>query len=129
MVHPDLGAGDVDVSLLDTGREHVLVFLEEETTDPDGNIITQPSATGILATATIQLQAQSGTSSRRSEQDQEGFESEEVYRLRFPRSFPYELGPQSRIEWRGRYFSVIGFPQRFNGSPRTAHLDYTIRRT
>ncbi|GAB3475291.1 hypothetical protein GCM10027521_04880 [Amycolatopsis cihanbeyliensis] len=117
------------VSLLDTGVEDVTVYPEEVTQDRDGNTITRPSATGIPAKATIQLKAQSGTSSRRAEQDNEGFETETVYRLRFPRSFPHVLGAQARIEWRGEYWAVIGDAQRFNGSHKTRHIDYTIRRS
>ncbi len=117
------------MSLLDKATEDVVVYLEEVTADSDGNTITRPSATGIPARAMIQLQAQSGTSARRSEQDNEGFETESVYRLRFPRAFGHVLGAQARISWRGQYWAIIGDAQIFNGSPRTRHLDYTIRRT
>lgn len=117
------------MSLLDRSHENILVFLEETTVDSDGNIMTRPATTGIQTRATIQMLAQSGTSARRSEQDNEGFESEEVYRLRFPRSFSYVLSAQARIEWRGQYWAIIGEAHRFNGSSRTRHVDYTIRRT
>lgn len=117
------------MSLLDRSRENIVVYLEEVITDSDGNTITRASTTGIPARATIQVLAQSGTSSRRAEQDNEGFEIEEVYRLRFPRSFPHVLGAQSRIEWRGQYWALVGDPRRYNGSRRTTHLDYTIRRS
>jgi hypothetical protein len=117
------------VSLLNRATEDVVVYLEETTVDSDGNIMTRPSAVGIPARATIQVLAQSGTSSRRSEQDNEGFESEEVYRLRFTRSFTHVVGAQSRIEWLGVSWSIVGEPRRYNGSSRTRHLDYIIRRT
>ncbi|TCO56905.1 hypothetical protein [Actinocrispum wychmicini] len=117
------------MSLLDRAHEDILVFPEETTVDSDGNIMTRPSQTGIPARAVIQMLAQSGTSARRSEQDNEGFESEEVYRLRFPRSFPYVLSAQARIEWRGQYWAIVGEARRYNGSARTRHMDYTIRRT
>lgn len=115
-------------NLLDRGKEPVVVFLEEVTFDADGNTWTRASADGIETIATIQVAAASGTSSRRSEQDNEGYESEENWRIRFPRSFPYILGAQSKVRWRGLTFSIVGDARRYNGSPRTAHIEYTIRR-
>ena len=88
------------MSLLDSGTEDIIVFLEEVVTDEDGNLRTQPSKCGVPAKATIQPLGQSGTAARRSEQDNEGFESEKVYWMRLPRSFPYVIKAQSRIEWR-----------------------------
>lgn len=117
-----------EVSLLDRGDERVLVFLEEVSTDEDGNTITRPSPTGIPALARISLQNQSGTSSRRAEQDNEGFESESVYSVKFPRSFPYVLGAQSQIEWRGKRWVVFGDARLHLRSPRTAHTSYVIKR-
>ena len=117
------------MSLLDRGREIVTVYPEIEWTDPDGNVMTRPAEVGITTQAAIQLQAQSGTSARRSEQDNEGFETETVYRLRLPRSFPIVLGAQSAVEWNGARYSVIGDAHYYNGSLRTRHRDYTIRRT
>lgn len=75
---------------------------------------------------------QTGTSARRSEEDNEGFESEEVYSMRFPRSFDRAhglLGLQSQIDWHGDRWSVFGYGNRFNGSPRTARFVYTIKRS
>lgn len=117
------------MSLLDRGNERVVVYPEEMWIDSDGNTMIRSASNGIPATATVQILAQSGTSARRSEQDNEGFESEEVYRIRFPRSFTATVGAQARVEWRGAMWSVIGEPRRYNGSRRTRHLDYTIRRT
>jgi hypothetical protein len=117
------------MSLLDKGRETVTVYQEIETTDADGNTITKAGPTGVvMANATVQLLAQSGTSSRRAEQDNEGFESEQVYRLRPPRSWTIEIGAQSKVEWRGVMWSILGKPRRYNGSDRTYHTDYIIRR-
>jgi hypothetical protein len=122
------------MSLLDTWNEEVVVFPEVTWTSPDGNLMTGASQTGIRTKAMIQVQAASGTSARRSEQDNEGFESEENYRVRFPRRVSAELashlplGPQSRIQWRAGYWALVGFARRYNGSRRTAHHDYTIRR-
>lgn len=122
------------MSLLDTWNEDVLVFPETTWDSPDGNPMTgvQPDAVGIPAKAMIQVQSASGTSARRAEQDNEGFESEENYALRFPRFEEAnlgELGPQSQIEWDGVRWSLMGFPRRYNGSRRTARSWYTIRRS
>ena len=116
------------MSLLDAGNERVTVYLQETVIDEDGVTRTRPSSTGIPAMARIDPQNQSGTSARRSEQDNEGFESEEVYSLRFPRGFHHVLGPQSQIEWRGARWAVFGFPAIYSRSPATSHVEYTIKR-
>jgi len=119
------------VSLLDYAFEDVVVYPEEVTTDDDGNTKTRPSATGIPAKARLQFQGQSGTSARRAEQDIEGFESEQVYNLRFPKTFTAEhglLGMQSQIEWQGKRWCIFGDPRVYTSSKRTAHIDYIIRR-
>lgn len=118
------------MSLLDRGRETVTVYPEEVYIDPDGNELRRPQATGITVTnAVVQLLAQSGTSSRRAEQDNEGQETEEVYRLRLPRSYAGPIiGAHGRVVWRGLSWSVIGKERRYNGSSRTNHIDYTLRR-
>ena len=118
------------MSLLDGGGryEPVTVYLEEVVTDIDGNTRTRPSTTGIQATARFQVQGQSGTSARRAEQDNEGFMTEKVYKMRFPRSFKRVLGAQAQIEWRGERWVVFGDVNRYNGSPNTSRHTYTIRR-
>lgn len=116
------------MSLLDTGRETVTIYQEIETTDSDGNTITKAGPVGVETIAAVQLAAQSGTSARRAEQDNEGFESEQVYRLRLPRSFTMVIGAQAQVEWLGVRWSIIGKPRRYNGSNNTAHTDYIIRR-
>lgn len=117
------------MSLLDRGTEDIKVFLEEAVYDEDGNIRTRPSKVAVSARARIQVLGQSGTSSRRQEQDNEGFESERVYSIRLPRDWPYgEIGAQSRIEWRGEYWALFGPANRYNSSPMTAHTTYTIKR-
>lgn len=116
------------MSRLDTSNNDITVYLEETWTDSDGNTMVRPSATGIPARVMIQPLPQSGTSARRAEQDNEGFETERMYRMRFTRSFPYTLGAQSRIEWNGQYWSIMGDALTYNSGPRTRHTDYTIRR-
>lgn len=116
------------MSLLDYATEDCVVFLEETTTDIDGNTRTRPSTVGIPARARFQVQGQSGTSARRAEQDNEGYTTEKVYRVRFPRSFPHEIGAQAQIEWRGHRWAVFGDVNIYSMSPRTSHVSYTIKR-
>jgi hypothetical protein len=118
------------MSLLDKpGRENVIVYQEIVTTDADGNVVTKVGTVGTPTTATIQEAAQSGTSARRAEQDEEGYTTEKVLRIRFPRSFTMILGAQAQVEWEGVRYAVMGDVKRFNGSDRTKHNDYTLRRT
>lgn len=118
------------MSLLDSGRETITIYPEIQTVDSDGNIVTKPDHDNPIVTrASIQPQQSSGTSARRREQDQEGFLTESICRLRLPRRFPHLLGAQSRIEWNGEYWAVIGDAYKFNSSDRTRHRTYTIRRT
>lgn len=117
------------MSLLDKGRETIVLYNEETYTDPDGNPSRRASTTGVTVyNCVVQPAAQSGTSQRREEQDNEGFESEETYRLRPPRSFTTRIGMLAKIEWNGDTWGVVGKGKRYNGSDRTAHNDYTIRR-
>ncbi|QIS05928.1 hypothetical protein F5X71_29715 [Nocardia brasiliensis] len=118
------------MSLLDKANESVVVYPEEVVTDADGNVRTRPAKLGFPAKATIRAVAQSGTSARRTEQDNEGYESEQLYRIRFVRGFNHgaPLGAQSQIEWNGTRWALFGDAVRFNGSRRTAHFDYLIRR-
>ena len=121
------------MSLLDSGGRYEPCTVYPEIAEPDmlGNLRTKPSLTGIPATARFQIQGQSGTSSRRQEQDNEGYESEKVYRVRFPRAFTREhgvLGAQSQIEWQGARWAVFGDAAFYNSSRRTKHIEYTIKR-
>jgi hypothetical protein len=116
------------MSLLDRGNVDITVFLEETTTDVDGNTITRPSATGTPAKVRMDFQVQTGTSARRSEQDNEGFETEQAYVIRFPRSWTTVIGAQSQIEWDGARWSVQGDRSIYNRSPGTAHDEYKIKR-
>lgn len=121
------------MSLLDTGAKYepVIVYREVMVIDEDGNKFTKPSTEGINAIARFQIANQSGTSARRAEQDNEGFETEKVYRMRFPRSFTKEhgiIGAQSKILWRDQEWAVFGDASVFNGSSATERVDYTIKR-
>lgn len=127
------------MGLLDNcdGYEPVLVYPEETYIDRDGNTMTRASDTPLPGdtVARWQVQGQSGTSSRRAEQQEEGFESERVYTIRFPRGFP-TLGAQAKVR-RGLneadpggdpVYSIFGDVQVYSSSPRTAHVTYTVRR-
>ena len=126
------------MSLLDKGTEDIVIYLEEVTTSPDGNIKTKPSDTGIPTKVRLDILGQSGTSSRKQEEDVEGYESEKVYALRFTRKFIKEHGypgAQSRIEWgtnpvtgRPQRWALFGDVNRYNRSRRTAHVTYTMKR-
>lgn len=99
----------------------MVLYPEVSETDSDGNVRTRPSDTGVPSSATIQPL---GT----SDDDRDGaYASEARYRMHLPRNAPL-LGAQSQVEWRGDRYSVVGDPVRFNGSSRTAHIDYTLRR-
>ncbi|QLF84583.1 head-to-tail stopper [Mycobacterium phage Gail] len=121
------------MSLLDTGARYqpCIVYPEVLVIDGDGNKRTKPSKTGIPAIARFQVANQSGTSARRAEQDNEGYETEKVYRMRFPRSFTKEhgvLGAQSEIEWKGKRWALFGDATEYDSSPSLARVDYTIKR-
>lgn len=120
------------MSQLNVMNAEVVVFPEETVPNRHGNPTTKASDTGIGTPARIQVASSSGTSARRAEQDNEGFESEVFYRIRFPRSFDNDhgiLGMQSQIEWEGKRYGIFGIPQRYMGSPRTAHIEYLMQRS
>jgi hypothetical protein len=116
------------VSLLNKVVEDIVIYHEVTSVDSDGNTMTRASSVGVPAQATIQATGSSGTAGRRAEQDNEGFESEANYRLRLKKDYPAILGAQAKIEWRGEIWSIVGDAKRYNGSRRTSHVDYMIRR-
>lgn len=117
------------MSLLDVANTTIRLYPEVAVEDRDGNIRTRASDTPIEMDVWIAPLAQSGTSARRAEQDNEGYETEQVYRMRVLRKdMGTDIGAQSKVEWRGEMWSIFGEELRFNGSPRTAHHDYTLRR-
>ena len=113
------------MSLLDHSQslEPCVVFPEIVKIDPDGNKKTCPADFGIPAKARFQEFYQSGTSSRRVESDNEGFNSEQLYRIRFDRKSQREvgglIGAQSQIEWQGKRYAFFGDGWPYNGSRRT----------
>lgn len=114
------------MSLLDRGNQCVVVYPEEKVTDADGNTKTQAAKCGFRARARIQPLGSGGAAS--ADQYGDGFDSEKVYSLRFPRGLRCVLGAQSQIEWMGERWVIHGDPLRYSNSPRTAHLIYTIKR-
>lgn len=120
------------MSLLDRADQDVVIYQSEEFQDDLGNILERPSATGYAAKAQIQAARQSGTSARRAEQDNEGYETEEVYRMRFTREHDRThevLRPGAQVDWAGKKWSVVGYATPYMGSRRTAHIDYQLRRS
>lgn len=112
------------MSLLDRGLpETATVYPEETVTDSDGNTLTRPSVVGVVARARIQP-----AGSPDEDDSLVGFTTEEVYRLRLPRSFPV-LGAQSEVEWNGQTYQIDGEPLKYNGSRQTQRVEYTIRRS
>lgn len=106
------------------------MYLEEQVEDRDGNIRTRASSTPTRMKVWIAPLAQSGTSARRAEQDNEGYESEQVYRMRVRRQdHGVYIGAQSKIVINGQVWSVFGDKYEFRGSPRTHHQDYYLRRS
>ena len=116
-------------------NETVTVYPEETWVDGDGNTNLRASSTGTVTRAMIRMKPQSGTSSRRAEQMDEGYFTEQTYWVRFPRGSPGNdlaeqgvIGQSSIIEWNGQEWYVFGQPEWYNGSPRTRRFQFTIRR-
>ena len=108
------------MSLLNRGTEVVTVFPEEAVTDADGNTRTRPSATGVVCKAVVQPMTF-------TEDDAVGFQTTSKYRLRLV-NYPALLGAQSQVEWQDKRYSIDGEPRQYNGSRRTAHVDYVMVR-
>lgn len=107
----------------------MLLYPEEVVTDSDGNVRTRASKEPIEIEVSLRVQNQSGTASRRAEQDNEGFETERVLQMRLARKHHgLEIGAQSKIRWGNEWYSVFGDVIRYISSPRTEHYTYTLRR-
>lgn len=117
------------MSLLDRWNTEVLVYLEEAVEDRDGNIRTRASDTPTPLKVWLAPVSQSGTSARRAEQDNEGYETEQVLRMRLLRKdMGLNIGAQSKVELDGEMWSVFGNRTKYRASNRTHHHDYTLRR-
>jgi hypothetical protein len=110
------------MSLLNRGTETVTVYPEEAVTDADGNTRTRPSAVGVVVRAVVQPV---GTP---TEGQDGGFETTSKYRLRLV-GYSGVLGAQSQVDWQGKRYAIDGEPLQYNGSRRTAHVDYTVVRS
>ena len=108
------------MSLLNRGTDTVSVFPEETYTDADGNTVTRPSTVGVVARAVVQPITS-------TEDASVGFETTSKYRLRLV-GYSTVLGAQSQVEWNGKRYAIDGEPRQYNGSRRTAHVDYVITR-
>lgn len=117
------------MSLLDRGNADILLYPEIAVTDADGNTRTKASDTPIPLRVQLQPVGQSGTAARRAEQDNEGYESEEVMRMRLlRRDEDIVVGAQAQVVYEGETWSVFGKPRRYFNSSRTTHWDYSLRR-
>lgn len=118
------------MSLLDRGHETVIIDHAVKWTDDDGNIMWRPDGTDVetVTNVVIQVEAQSGTSARRTEQDEEGYDTERIYRMRLPRSYTRTINFASQVEWNGLRWAVNGWPKLYRASYRTGHADYSLRR-
>lgn len=117
------------MSLLDRGNKDIILYPEEVVKDRDGNTRTRASKVGIPLRVWIAPVGASGTSARRSEQDNEGYETEKHRRMRVRRKDDHiHIGAQSQVEIDGQIWSVFGDVTEYLGSPRTYHKDYMLRR-
>lgn len=117
------------MSLLDRGNADIELYPEELVYDRDGNPHTQAAKEPVKLRVWLAPVGQSGTSARRAEQDNEGFETEKVMRMRLLRKDQgLEIGAQAKIKFEGQIWSVFGDCTKYMGSPRTAHHDYMLRR-
>ncbi|MBS1690771.1 MAG: hypothetical protein JST91_00870 [Actinobacteria bacterium] len=102
------------------------VFPEETVTDTDGNTRTRAGSVGVVVRASVQ------PISSTENADGAGFTTTSRYRLRLAGGYPTGggiLGAQSKVEWRGKLYSIEGDAQLHNGSSRTAHAVYVMVRS
>lgn len=111
------------MSLLSRSTDVVTVYAEESTSDSDGNTKTRASSVGVVARAVVQP-ITNGVS---AESQDGGFDTTSKYRLRLV-GYTGLLGAQSKVDWNGKRYSIEGDPRVYNGSRRTAHIDYVMVR-
>lgn len=112
------------MSLLDSGNELVTVFVEQATTDSDGNPVMEPAPVGVDVIARVQPINNIAS----SESHALGQELNTRYRLRVSRQTDVPYGPWSAVEWRGDRYEVLGEPEIHSGSVRTRHITAVMRR-
>jgi hypothetical protein len=106
------------VSLLNRGTDQVTVYPESVVTDSDGNTVTRPGTVGVVCRAVVQPLS--------STEGDEGTASK--YRLRLIGWHDGLLGAQSAVEWTGKRYAIDGDPLVYNGSRRTARVEYVMVR-
>ncbi|KLI04081.1 MULTISPECIES: hypothetical protein [Mycolicibacterium] len=106
------------MSLLNRPTDVVTVFEETAVTDSDGNTVTKPSAVGVICKAVVRPLS--------STEDDGGTTTK--YRLRLVGWHGDQLGAQSAVEWNGKRYAVDGDPLIYNGSRRTARVEYRMVR-
>lgn len=118
------------MSLLDRGNKDILFYPEVAVEDRDGNVRTRPSDTPVPLRVQLEPQGQSGTAARRSEQDNEGYETEKVLRMRLRRQDrDLVIGAQACVEIDGQRWSVFGDEWNYYSSPTTRHRFVLLRRS
>lgn len=105
------------MSLLYDAPDEVLVYVEEDGADGDGNPIKVP----VAYPAKVRGRVQPDYS---LESNFNGQEVATVYRL-VCRTFP--AGAYAKVEWGGRTWDVLGEPMRRNGSSGIAHVTVILR--
>jgi len=108
------------VSLLHRGTETVTVFAKDPFADADCNTRTRPSSVGVVVRTVVQPMTS-------TEHQTVGLETESKYRLRLV-GYPGVLGAQTQVDWQGKRYAIDGDPGIYNGSRRTAHVEYVIVR-
>lgn len=111
------------MSLLDRGNEIVTIYPEVQTVSKDGNTVSRPSDTGVTARVSIQPISPGSP----NDTDEQGVAAgSALYRLRPLRGQHTALGKATQIEWNSKRYALVGDPIRYNGSSRTAHVEYRI---
>jgi hypothetical protein len=113
------------VSLLRRGSETVTVYPETTAVDSDGNKVTRAGSVGVVVRASVQ------PISATEDDTPSGSNTVSRYRLRLAGGWPTGggiLGPRAQVEWRGKWYAIEGEARLHTGSPRTAHVTYTMMR-
>ena len=111
------------MSLLNKGRETVVIFPMIQVDDGYGGKTWKPSPTGTAVRASVQPV----NSEASDELAVSGQSVETVYRVRTVRHSGAPVGPWARVRWLDRDWDVVGEPDRQNGSETTTHSVFRIR--
>lgn len=112
------------MSVLDEGRETVIIYPMVETTGPDGEKVWRaaPDDQGVPIMASVQPIG----NDKSDELAVSGQQAATVYRVRPNRDEVVPVGPWSGVGWDGRRWDVVGEPAVHNGSDATAHRAFRI---